>query len=148
MLPQYGTVCRGGVRNGTMLCSALSWLSVTSPTIHKQIGPFWCRFLGGCVCVHSSMLWISPTDSLVRHGSCCHNPHRFLHPEVFRLSFSALELWVVQSAWLASCSSLFSHKCETNWSTKCRLAHPGLPATTLPYVLSTHLPLPGSYQSG
>ena len=28
-------------------------LSVTSPDTHKQIGPFWCWFLGGWVCVHS-----------------------------------------------------------------------------------------------
>ena len=37
---------------------------------------------------------------------CC-NPHRFSLPEVLRLYFPALELWVVQSVLLPSCSPQF-----------------------------------------
>ena len=44
------------------------WLSVTSFTTHKQIGPFWYWFLGGWICVHSRTLWTSPTNSSVRLG--------------------------------------------------------------------------------
>ena len=33
-----------GQRGNNATCSALSWLSVTSPTTHKQIGTFWCWF--------------------------------------------------------------------------------------------------------
>ena len=36
-----------GQRVNNATCLDLSWLSVTSPTTHKQIGPFWCWFLGG-----------------------------------------------------------------------------------------------------
>ena len=52
-----GRVLRGN--NAT--CLALSWLSVTSPATHKQIGPFWCRFwVGGFVYIlgpHESLQW-------------------------------------------------------------------------------------------
>ena len=69
MLLCYGAVCGGGVWEGTMPLAWLSsWLSVTSPAICKQIGPFWCWFLGGWVCVHSETLWISPKNSPVRLG--------------------------------------------------------------------------------
>ena len=43
-----------------LLCSGQ--LSVASPTTHKQIGPFWCRFPSGWVCVHSRTLWVSPMN--------------------------------------------------------------------------------------
>ena len=33
-----------GPRGNNATCSALCWLSVTSPVTHKRIGPFWCRF--------------------------------------------------------------------------------------------------------
>ena len=36
----------GGPRGTNATCSALSQLSVTSPTIYKQIGPSWCWFSG------------------------------------------------------------------------------------------------------
>ena len=38
------------------------------PHTHKHIGPFRCRFLGVCVCVHSRTLWVSPLYSPVRLG--------------------------------------------------------------------------------
>ena len=43
-------------------------LSGTSPTTHKQIGPFLCWFLGGWDCVHSGTLWGSLMNSPVRLG--------------------------------------------------------------------------------
>ena len=51
-------------------CRSLSSgrLSVTSPTTHQQIGPFWCWFPGGWVCVHSRAPWFSPVNSPVRLG--------------------------------------------------------------------------------
>ena len=76
--------------------------------------------------------------------SCCHNPHRFLQPEVLRLYFPVLELWIAQSASLPSCSSHFirtqSWDCQVYqlppclpWSScRCSLAasplHPGCPS--------------------
>ena len=56
-------------------------LSVTSPTVHKQSGPFWCWFPGGWFCVCSRTLWVSPTNSSVRLGvsPTAGNPHRFYH---------------------------------------------------------------------
>ena len=63
-----GTVCGGGVQEGTMPLPPLSWLSVTSPASHKQIGPFWCCFLNGWVCVCSRPLWVSPVNSPGRLG--------------------------------------------------------------------------------
>ena len=41
--------------------------------------------------------------------SCCHNPHRFLQPEVLRLYFPVLEPWVTQCVSLPSSSSQFIH---------------------------------------
>ena len=49
-------------------CSTLCWFSITSSATHKQIGPLWCWFLSGWVCVHSRPLWVSPTNSPVRLG--------------------------------------------------------------------------------
>ena len=57
-----------GLRGINATCSALSWLSVTSPATHKQVGPFRSWFLGGWVCVWSRILWVSPTNSPVRLG--------------------------------------------------------------------------------
>ena len=57
-----------GPRRNNATCSVFSWLSVTSPTTHKQIGPFWCWFPCGQVCVPFVTLWVSPTDSPVRLG--------------------------------------------------------------------------------
>ena len=55
-----------GQRGSNLAFLALSWLSVTSPASHKQIGPFWYWFPGGWVCVHSRTLWVSLINSLVR----------------------------------------------------------------------------------
>ena len=55
-------------RGNNATCWALGRLSVTSPATHKQIGPFWCWFRGGWICVHSRTLWVSPTNSPVRLG--------------------------------------------------------------------------------
>ena len=60
-----GTVCGGGVQEGTMPLPPLSWLSVTSLATHKQMGPFWCWFPGMWLGVCSRTLWVSPTNSPV-----------------------------------------------------------------------------------
>ena len=49
-----------------VLAPTLCWFSVTPSTTHNQIGPFWCCFLSGWVCVHSKTLWVSPMNSPVR----------------------------------------------------------------------------------
>ena len=55
-----------GPRGNNGTCSTLCWFSVTSPTTHKQSGPFWCWFPSGWVCVCSGTLWLSPVNSPVR----------------------------------------------------------------------------------
>ena len=60
----WGKGLRGS--NGTF--STLCQFSVTPSANHNQIGPFWCCFLSGWVCVHSRTLWVSPTTSPVRLG--------------------------------------------------------------------------------
>ena len=95
-----------GPRGNNAACSALTWLSVT----HKQIGPFWCWFLGGWVCVCSRAPWVSPADSPVRLGVCptAATPTDF-YRQKFRGSISQPEPWDAQSASLPSCSSQCIH---------------------------------------
>ena len=92
--------------NATSL--ALTPLSKTPSTTHKQIGPFWCWFLGGWVCVHFRTLWVSPTNSPVRLGvsPTVATPHRILQSECLRLYFSSFSL--------PSCSSHFI--CTQMWN--------------------------------
>ena len=47
-------------------CSTLCQFSVTPSATHNQIGPFWCCFPSGWVCVCSRTLWVSPMNSPVR----------------------------------------------------------------------------------
>ena len=66
------------LRGNNAVCSSLCRFSVTSPTTHKQSGPFWCWFPGGWVSVRSGTLWVSKELSC-EAGSfsrCCLNPHR------------------------------------------------------------------------
>ena len=67
--------------------------------------------------------------------SCCCNPHRFLQPEVMRLSFPALEPWVAWSVSLPSCSHLSACECVTAWSPSRRLAVCPLPGCLSPPLL-------------
>ena len=101
----------GGAQEGTLPFAQLSASFQSFPHYHKQIGPFWCWFLGGWFCVCSRTLWVSPANSPVRLGvfSCCLNSHRFFQSEALRLYFSRLETWVVQSVSLPICSSWFIH---------------------------------------
>ena len=118
-----------GPRGNDATCSALCWLSVTSPATHNQIGPFWCCFLSGWVCVRSRPLWVSPTTSPVRLGVSVLPPQP---PRVFsirglRLYFPALEPWVAQFALLPPFLPVYL--CEN-------VGSQGPPATTFPGVLS------------
>ena len=54
------------LRGNSATYSPLCWFLVTSSSTHHQIGPFWCWFPGGWVCVCSRTLWVSPTNSPVR----------------------------------------------------------------------------------
>ena len=57
-----------GLIGSNSACSALCWFSVTSSATNNQIGPFWCYFPGGCVCVRSRPLWVSPVNPSVTLG--------------------------------------------------------------------------------
>ena len=94
--------------NATYL--ALGQLSVTSPGTHKQIGPFWCRFLCGCVCVHSRTLWVSPVNSPVRLGVslATANPTCFYTQRFGSFLFPCWNTRL-HSVSLHSCSSQFVH---------------------------------------
>ena len=56
------------MRGNSATCSVLCQFSVTSPSTHNQIGPFWCWFPSGWACAHSRPLWVSPRNSPVRLG--------------------------------------------------------------------------------
>ena len=109
----------GRVRRGnSATCSALHWLSVTSSTVWRQIGPFWCWLpvLGGwaILCMFWDPVGLSKELSCKAGSfSCCLNPHRFFQSEVLRLYFPALEPWVVWSVSLPNCSSWFI--CTQRW---------------------------------
>ena len=62
--------------------------------------------------------------------SRCHNPHRFLLPEILRLYFLAPEPWVVRSVLLPSCSCQLS---------ACKLGPPGQPLLCSFWSASCHL---------
>ena len=71
-----------------MALAPLCWLSVTPSATHNQIGPFWCCFPSGWVCVHSRTLWVSPMSSPVMLGV---SPVATLTPTgVFNQWFEAL----------------------------------------------------------
>ena len=100
-----------GPRGNNAACSALCRLSVTAAATYKQIGPFWCWFPGGWVCVHSRTLWVSPVNSPVRLGvspTTATKPTSF-YREVWRLYFPILEPWVARTVSLPTCFSWFIH---------------------------------------
>ena len=128
-----------GPRENNGTCSALSWLSDTSPTTHKQTRPFWCWFPGGWVCVHSRTLWVSPMNSLVRLG---------VSPATTTpRGFDNLRFWsFISPCWNPQLHSLShspvvppglsTHKCGTAWSIIRCLTYSGPPAAALPRILS------------
>ena len=75
---------------------------------HKQIGPFWCWFLGGWVCVHSRTLWVSPTDSPVRLGV---SPTTSTLTGVFSQRFEA----VFPCAWALGCGFVSLLSCSSQF---------------------------------
>ena len=94
-----------GPRGNNATCSALCQLSVTSPTTHKQIGPFWCWFQGGYFCVCSRTLWVPPTVSPVKLSPTTATTIVFYSRRFWDFYFSGT--WVVWSVSLSSCSSCF-----------------------------------------
>ena len=130
-----------GPRGNSAACSALCWFSVTSLATHKQIGPFLCWFPGGCVCVHSRILWVSPMNFCEAGSFSCHcNPYRFLQPEILRLYFPH---WNPGLCILSHSSvvppGLSAHECGT---ASHRLTHPVL--HPLPCRVSSPPLLPAS----
>ena len=116
--------------------SILGRLSVTFPTTYKQIGPFWCWFLGGCFCLFSRSLWVSPVNSPVSLGvsPVSSTPTGFISQRFW--GFISLH-WNPGLCDLSSSlvvpPSLSACKCATTPSTSCPLTHRGpLAATLLP----------------
>ena len=149
-----------GPKGNNATCSALSWLSVTSPTTHKQIGPFWCWFLGGWFWVHSRTLWVSPMNFPVRLGvsTTAATPTDFYSQRFWGFLFP----WWNHGLHNLSCSpvvppGLSTRKYGTTHSSSCLLVqsdshcltHPNPPVTSLPCILSSLAAhLHSSYWSG
>ena len=98
---------------------ALSQLLVTSSTTHKQIGPFSVWVPGGWVCVHSRILWVSPTNCPV---SLAVSPSTSTPTGTFSQRFWGF----ISLCWDPGCCglshspvvppSLYAHKCGTTHS--------------------------------
>ena len=146
-----------GPRGSNATCSALRWLSVTSPTTLKQIGPFWCWFLGGWVCAHSRTLWVSQMNSPGRLGvsPTTATPIVFHNRRFWGFLFQS---WNPGLHGLSGSPvvppGLSAHKCGTAWSSSCHLAacllHPNcqspplLPvwmnvSSSIPWFLDFHI---------
>ena len=104
-----GTICGGGVGEGTMLLAQLlAGFQSPAPLLTNKLGPSGADSPGGWFCVCSRTLWVSPMNSSVSLGiSAMSAPHRFFQSEGLRLYFPVLEPWIVWSVSLPSCSSQF-----------------------------------------
>ena len=116
-----------GQRGNITACSALSWLSVTSSTTHKQIGPFWCWFSGGWwAFVHSRTPWVSPTNSPVNLG--------VFPAAITPTDFSNQRFWgFISLCWNLSCVVCLAPQL---FLAVYLLANVGPPAAALPRILS------------
>ena len=141
-----------GPRGNNATCSTLSQLSVTSPATHKQIGPFWCWFPDGWVCVHSRTLQVSPKNSPMRLGvsATTATPTGFFFL-IFHLNPNSQRFWgFLFPFWNPglcglSCSAVVPHKRGT---TSCHLVtcllHTGRPSPlVLPVWINVSSLTPG-----
>ena len=135
-----------GLRGNNGACSALCWISVTSAATHNQIVPFWCWFLdvgfvyvlGPCGSLQQNLLWDWEFLLLVPQL-----------PQVFSISGLRLYFPLTGAMDCVVCCQVHqllpcpprSTICHLAGSTSLHLAHPGPPATALPQVLSTQLPI-------
>ena len=89
-----------------MALAPLCQFSVTPSAAHNQIGPFWCCFPSGWVCVCSRPLWVSPTNSLMRLGvppAAASTPMGVFNQR-FEALFPCAGPWVARSVtWSTSC---------------------------------------------
>ena len=119
--------------NGT--CSTLCQFSVTPSATHNQIGPFWCWFPSGLVCVCSRTLWVSPTNSPMRLGV---SPTAASTPTgVFNQWFEALFPW---AGTLGGAVCHLVHQLLPCWpaaatTLPCKSSLPKLPISALPTSL-------------
>ena len=123
-----------GLRGNNGACSALCQLSVTSPTTHKQFGPFWCCFLSGWVCIRSRTLWVSPMNSPVWLGV---SPTATTPTGVFNQRFEA---FFPQDGSLG-CVVCLAPQLFLLVYLHANVRPPSPPAAALPRVLSTWLPI-------
>ena len=132
-----------------MPLAPLSASSVTPSATHSQVGPFWCCFLSGWVCVFSRPLWVSPRNSPVRLGVSLAAAST---PQVFSISglklyFPELELWVSEichlvhqllPCWLAAALPTQVHNPPPLWVCqpvpRCESSLPDCPSLPLPLV--------------
>ena len=104
-----------------LLCGFQSLLLI----LRSKLGPSGAdSWVGGFVYILGVSNELSCKAGSFSH---CHNPHRFLQPEVLRLSFPTLEPWVAWSVSLPSCSSWFIcmqmwDHLLANWSSSHHLA--------------------------
>ena len=139
-------VGKGSEREQCSLLHSAGFQSLP-PATHKQIGPFWCWFLGGWACVHSRTLCVCPANSLGRHSQSW----KFLPlPPQVPYMFLVRGL----GALFPCAGTLGCTVCLASWLFLLVYLHtnvwlPSLPATTLPgppatallRVLSTKLPI-------
>ena len=130
-----------GQRGNNAACSAFSQLSVTSPTTHKQIWPFWCWFPGGWTCIHSRTLWVSLMNSPVRLE---------LSPSVTTpASFYSQRFWgFISPHYNPGLCDLSHSQLLLPIYLHANVGQPVPPATALLQVLSTQLPSPAFLPSG
>ena len=123
-----------GLRGNNAACSALCQFSATSPTTHKQIGPSgadsqvggFVYVLGPCGSIQWSLLW--GWEFLLQPEA----------PQVFSVrGFEALFPWTGT----LSCAVYLSPPLFLKVYLHVNVGLPGPPATTLPWVLSTRLPI-------
>ena len=93
-----GTVCGGGVRDGTMPLVQLSAGFQSQPPLPtSKLGPSGADSQVGGLVYFLGLCGLSNEPSCQARSFSCHcNPHRFFQSEVMRLYFTALEPWVVQ----------------------------------------------------
>ena len=130
-----------GLRGSNGAYSTLCRFSVTSRATLNQMGPFWCWFPGGWACVCSRTLWVSPMSSPVRLGV---SPTASSIPTgVFSQRFEAL----FPRAEALGCTVCLTPQLflpaylhsNVGQPTPQSAASLGLPAATLPRVLSAQL---------
>ena len=132
-------------------CSTLYRFAVTPSTTQNHIGPFWCCFPSGWVCVRSRTLWVSPVNSPVRLGvsptaastptgvfSQCFEA-LFPHTGALGCVFCLAPPAIPHSLSMRKCGAAGSSSHHLVGSASCSLASPSLTVHHLACSASCHL---------